>query len=305
MSSDLKKKQLVFNILGFLRDSVNDNSIKSDDAEGVEVAIECIAEAFGIDPTSASQQEQYSIKPASLLSLLDVYLRTKEKSGVKVRSHLLSSSSSLYPAALRGSKAAGNSLMTTKQYSSAIEKYTEAIALDARNPVYYSNRAAAYSSAGDHHKAVEDAEKALEVDSSFVKAYSRLGHAHYSLSQFPSAVQAYEKGLLLDPTNTNLRSALANAQSPPPMGGMPDLSALAGMFGGGAGGAGGGGMPDIASLMQNPQLMAMAQQMMASGGLDGLMNNPTVRNMAERMQSGGGPPSMSEMMNDPSLREMA
>jgi len=43
------------------------------------------------------------------------------------------------------------------------------------------------------------------------------------------------------------------------MGGMPDLSALAGMFGGGAGG-GGGGMPDIASLMQNPQLMAMAQQ---------------------------------------------
>lgn len=40
MSSDLKKKQLVFNILGFLRDSVNDNSIKSDDAEGVEVASE-------------------------------------------------------------------------------------------------------------------------------------------------------------------------------------------------------------------------------------------------------------------------
>lgn len=28
--------------------------------------------------------------------------------------------------------------MTTKKYTEAIEKYTEAIALDARNPVYYS-----------------------------------------------------------------------------------------------------------------------------------------------------------------------
>ena len=37
------------------------------------------------------------------------------------------------------------------------------------------NRAAAYSSVGDHQKAVEDAEQALEVDGSFVKAYSRLG----------------------------------------------------------------------------------------------------------------------------------
>lgn len=36
--SDLRKKQLVFNILSFLRESVEDNSIKSDDAEGVEVA---------------------------------------------------------------------------------------------------------------------------------------------------------------------------------------------------------------------------------------------------------------------------
>lgn len=39
-------------------------------------------------------------------------------------------------------------------------------------------------------------------------------------------------------------------------GGMPDLSALAGMMGG-LGGGGGGGMPDIASLLQNPQMMAM------------------------------------------------
>ena len=57
-------------------------------------------------------------------------------------------------------------------------------------------------------------------------------------------------------------------------GGMPDMSALAGMFGGG-----GGGMPDLASFMQNPQLMQMAQSMMADGGLERMMQNPTIRNM--------------------------
>jgi small glutamine-rich tetratricopeptide repeat-containing protein alpha len=35
---------------------------------------------------------------------------------------------------------------------------------------------------------------------------------------------------------------------------MPDLSALAGMMGGLGGG---GGMPDLASMMRNPQMMAM------------------------------------------------
>lgn len=41
-------------------------------------------------------------------------------------------------------------------------------------------------------------------------------------------------------------------------GGMPDLSALAGMFGGGgAGGGAAGGMPDLAGLMQNPMMMQM------------------------------------------------
>jgi small glutamine-rich tetratricopeptide repeat-containing protein alpha len=57
------------------------------------------------------------------------------------------------------------------------------------------------------------------------------------------------------------------------MGGMADM--LRGM----GGGDGAGGMPDIASMMNNPQLMAMAQQMMANGGLANLMSNPAVSNM--------------------------
>jgi tetratricopeptide (TPR) repeat protein len=69
----------------------------------------------------------------------------------------------------------GNALMSQKLYDSAIEQYTEAIKLDA-NPVYYSNRAAAWGGLGEHGKAVEDAEKAIELDPKFSKAYSRLGY---------------------------------------------------------------------------------------------------------------------------------
>jgi cytochrome c-type biogenesis protein CcmH/NrfG len=37
-------------------------------------------------------------------------------------------------------KAVGNKLMAEKKYKEAIDKYTEAIALDGTNAVYYSNR---------------------------------------------------------------------------------------------------------------------------------------------------------------------
>jgi small glutamine-rich tetratricopeptide repeat-containing protein alpha len=54
---------------------------------------------------------------------------------------------------------------------------------------------------------------------------------------------------------------------------------------------GAGGMPDIASLMNNPMMMQMAQQMMANGGLDNLMQNPSVANMVRY-------PSLGEIIAD-------
>lgn len=65
--------------------------------------------------------------------------------------------------------------MSEKKFDEAIQSYTEAIAFDSTNPVYYSNRAAAYSSKGDHLLAIGDANQAIEVDPSYVKAYHRLG----------------------------------------------------------------------------------------------------------------------------------
>ena len=119
------------------------------------------------------------------------------------------------------------------------------------------------------------------------------------MNDFTSAASAFRRGLEQDPNNASLKSGLQNAEarlaeddaaeaevsSTPAapaagaggMGGMADMLRNMGM-GGGAGGAG-GGMPDLASLMSNPALMSMAQQMMSNGGLERMMQNPNIANM--------------------------
>ncbi|ORX44958.1 hypothetical protein DM01DRAFT_1177964 [Hesseltinella vesiculosa] len=73
------KKALVYSILEFLQKSCTDGTISADDSEGIEVAIQCIGESFGVDVNDPAQQELYNTKPANLLSIFDVYLKTKNK----------------------------------------------------------------------------------------------------------------------------------------------------------------------------------------------------------------------------------
>lgn len=322
-----KQQRLVLSIIDFLNQSVNDGTVKQDDKESLDVAIQCIGEAFGVDPSDAAQRGQLNIAPATLQNIFNVFLKTRDKIGsVSGASSAPSSQSPLAEdkAQAEKLKQSGNALMSSKKFDQAIDSYTQAIALDGTNAVYYSNRAAAYSSKGDYLSAVGDAENAIKVDSSFVKAYHRLGHAQYSLGDFAAAASAFRRGLDLDPSNASLTSGLQNAEArivpdddvngPPPLvpdGSFPPSSpAPAAGMGGMAdmlrnmGGAG-GGMPDIASLMNNPAMMSMAQQMMANGGLESLMQNPALANMMNRVQSGGGMPSMDEIMSDPNLRNIA
>ncbi len=149
--------------------------------------MQCIGEAFGVDLEDQDQLNRLSIKPATLQSIFDVYLRTKDKVGASssFTANASTSAAASIPspsgpsdadkAAAEKLKQAGNVQMSSKQYDGAIESYTKAIALDPTNPVYYSNRAAAHSNKHDHANAVVDSEKAIEIDPSFAKAYHRLG----------------------------------------------------------------------------------------------------------------------------------
>ena len=281
--------------------------------------VQCIGEAFGVDPSNKEQSQTLSVKPATLQSIFDVFIKTRDK----VSSEPQAGSSQSSPSAndkvqAEKLKQSGNAQMSSKDYDAAIESYNQAVSLDPTNPVYYSNRAAAYSSKGDHLAAVGDAEKAISVDPKFVKAYHRLGyvtaatkelnsfslrfsrHAQYSLGDFKASASAFERGLKLEPGNSGLKSGLQNSQariasddtpsltesssrspgatvspglnSAAGLGGMADMLSNMGM-------GSGGEMPDLTSMMNNPQLMAMARQMAANGGLANLMQSPGVAEM--------------------------
>ncbi|KAF9513789.1 hypothetical protein BS47DRAFT_1295834 [Hydnum rufescens UP504] len=199
-----KNRRLVLAILDYLKVSTDDGTVKADDKEGLEVAVQCIGEAFGLDGIDDAERQRLSIQPATLPTIFDVYLKTRERIGATSTATTSQSTtapplpevqatSSRAPQAAKPSgpsaedrsaaetlKQAGNAHMSAKAYTKAIESYTRAAELDPTNPVYYSNRAAAYSSIEDHDRAIEDAQKALKVDPAFVKAYSRLGYVSHS-----------------------------------------------------------------------------------------------------------------------------
>jgi small glutamine-rich tetratricopeptide repeat-containing protein alpha len=260
------------------------------------------------------------VKPATLQSIFEVYLKTKDKIGSTAQhaaSTAPAASTSLSAddkAAAEKHKQEGNAQMNGKQYDEAIDAYTKAIELDPSNPVYFSNRAAAHSSKADHLSAVVDAEKAIELDPKFVRGYSRLGHAHFCIGDYSGAAAAYRRGLELEPKNVAMKTGLQNSEAriasdgdvaPPRESSSSNSPPRAGAGAGGLGGAGAGGMPDLASMMNNPAMMQMAQQMMANGGMERLMSNPAVANMMGRLNSGGGMPSMDDLMGDPELRNLA
>jgi tetratricopeptide (TPR) repeat protein len=143
--------------------------------------VQCIGEAFGVNPADKEQVDRLSVKPATLQTIFEVFLKTKDKIGSTAQVPPSASPAAPVPTSAENKAAAeklkleGNALMSSKQYDKAIHAYTEAAKLDPSHPVYLSNRAAAYSNMGDHLTAAVDAENAIKLDPKFVRGYSRLG----------------------------------------------------------------------------------------------------------------------------------
>ena len=171
----------------------------------MDVAIDCIADAFEVDKDDDSKIVKDVFNGKSLSELLqsleisnsassDVSTSSESSNEVKeVDAETKAKADEL--------KVQGNRAMALKDYPEAIAKYTEAIGLDPTNVVYLSNRAAAHSSYQKHDKAVEDAEKAIKLNPNFSKAYSRLGLAKYALGDAKGSMEAYKKGLEVEGDN--------------------------------------------------------------------------------------------------------
>jgi small glutamine-rich tetratricopeptide repeat-containing protein alpha len=271
------KKRLALSIVDFLSTSLKDGTLTADDAENVEIATNCIADAFKVDATDKAAIEK-AVGPQSLFSIFSVYEKLQNPDAAGAASSTAQPAAAPSPPSPEAEKlkSAGNAAMQQKDYKTAIEKYTQAIALAPTNPIYLSNRAAAYSASGDHAAAVKDAEIAVVSDPKYTKAWSRLGLARFAMGDARGSVDAYQQGIEhegsggsdamkkgLETAKKELARMEAEEDNVPAddvddapgstrggaPGGMPDLSGLASMLSGGGGG--GGGMPDLSSIMSN------------------------------------------------------
>ncbi|CAI5730856.1 unnamed protein product [Hyaloperonospora brassicae] len=105
-------------------------------------------------------------------------------------------------------KAKGNAALSSGRAQEAVDCYTNAIALDPSDHVFYSNRSAAYLSLDDAVHALDDAASCIAAKPDWAKGYSRKGAALHALRRYDEAVAAYQEGLKLDKDNAACRSGL-------------------------------------------------------------------------------------------------
>lgn len=325
------QKHLAYAVAAWLQTASKEQSGEA--SYQLKTASESVSKAFEVDLSDATQKAQYGAGPG-LKDIWSVFAKTQAKMGSASAPAPSSSSTSgaaaSTPAPKQASaedvakaeslKADGNKAMSSKDYTAAITAYTQAIEVHPTNPVYFSNRSAAYAQVGQLDKAIEDAKEASKVDPKFGKAYSRLGHALFSAGKYQEAVEAYEKGCEVDPTNATMKAGLQTAKTHATQSGASSTTSPtrevgansdnAGGFPGMGGAGGAGGMPDLGALMNNPMIAQMAQNLMGNGGLEQMMNNPMIQQMMSRFGGGGGAggggmPDINAMMQDPQMREMA
>ena len=195
------KKRLALAIVDFLSTSLKDGTLTPEDAESIEIATSCIADTFHVDPSNKSHMAD-AIGSQSLLSIYGVYEKLKGKDPAASSTATAGSSSNapktptVSPTTPESelAKSQGNAAMARKDHAAAIDLYTKAIAISPTNPIYLSNRAAAYSASHKHDLASADAELAVAADPKYTKAWSRLGLARFVLGDAKGSREAVGRG---------------------------------------------------------------------------------------------------------------
>uniref|UniRef100_A0A8H7N703 SGTA homodimerisation domain-containing protein n=1 Tax=Bionectria ochroleuca TaxID=29856 RepID=A0A8H7N703_BIOOC len=178
MAQQSTKQRLALAICDFLNTSATDGTLTGEDKDSIDIAVNCIAESFKVDPAAAS-----TLGGQNLEQIYSVYETLKNKTttaGAGASSSASSSSSAPEPSDEKKKeadalKSRGNAAMAQKDYKSAIDLYTQALSIHPRNAVFLSNRAAAHSANKDHASARSDADAAVAIDPAYTKAWSRLG----------------------------------------------------------------------------------------------------------------------------------
>lgn len=157
-------KYFVQAFLRFLQKQIDTSNFSSDVVESLEVAGQCLETAYDLSSLNAAGSSSTPTDdPLNHIDLYEIFRST---------CCTISPDRKLEAENIKNE---GNLLMKEEKYNEALNAYNRAISIDATNPVFYCNRAAAYSRMADYQKAADDCKMALRYDSNYSKAYGRLG----------------------------------------------------------------------------------------------------------------------------------
>ncbi|KAJ7229034.1 activator of Hsp70 and Hsp90 chaperone [Mycena pura] len=123
----------------------------------------------------------------------------------------------------------GNKAFAAKEYDKAIDLFSQAIAIDPKNHVLYSNRSAAYAGKKQWADALSDAEQCVLVNPSWSKGFARKGAALHGARRYDEAIAAYEEGLKLEDSPA-LRKGLKEVQDAKAVDEKEELSGFGKIF---------------------------------------------------------------------------
>lgn len=260
-------QKLVFAIMRFLDHQSESGGHQNDVRESIEVAHQCLASAFDVNPEDRARLE-------TTPDLLTLFANCVGETAHPEASRQAADGDT--KAKAEQLKNQGNEFVKQNDHLQAIKCYTEAISLDPNNAIYYSNRAAAYNKLEKYAEAIADCNAAIAIDPSYSKAYSRKGLALSALGNHQEAVIYYKKALQLEPDNQSYRSNLQVAED--------QLKQTTGV---GGAGAGAGGF-DFMALLNNPSLRSMAATLMSNPAMQQAMNSMVSGTAAGSAEGSGG-----------------
>ncbi|KAF1737480.1 Heat shock protein sti1 [Beauveria bassiana] len=182
-------------------------------------------------------------------------------------------------------KALGNKAIADKNFDDAIDKFTQAIAIQPENHILYSNRSAAYASKKEWDLALKDAEKTTEIKPDWAKGWGRKGAALHGKGDLLGANDAYEEGLKHDANNAQLKSGLASVEKA--------MQQEAGGFPGAGGDDPGAG---LSRMFNDPQLL---QKLASNPKTSSYLSDPSF--MAKLQQLQKNPQMTTDMFSDPRM----
>lgn len=174
----------------------------------LDSAFHAVVEGACYSACEASCRRGLELEPANeqlracLQSLRDAGHATEEEKDRAMRN----------PSAAAPLKAKGNAAIAEKKWTEAAEHYTNALAQDPFDHVFYSNRSAAYAEQEEYEKALSDATRCVELNPQFAKGYSRQGLALFHVGRYPEMEAAAKAGLAIDPSSTVLQDLLKQAE---------------------------------------------------------------------------------------------